>query len=72
MIAATPPSARTVGERARGALELLELAVDGDAQRLEGARRGIDAALRFGPRHADTARAQIARSSRAALVRRRA
>ena len=44
MMAATPPISSDARERGEQLLELLELAVDRDAQRLERARRRIDAA----------------------------
>ena len=45
MIAQRPPGASRVGERGEELLELLELAVDRDAQRLERARRRVDLRL---------------------------
>ena len=61
MIAATPPSATTSASDGEERLELLELAVHGDAQRLEGARRRVDAADARRPDGAHDGAAQIER-----------
>ena len=45
MIAHRPPGASTIGEHGEEALELLELGVDRDPQRLEGPGRGVDLGL---------------------------
>ena len=65
MSTATPPGATTVGQRREQRLELLELAVDRDAQRLERPRRRVDAADARRPDRAHDGAAQVERRLRA-------
>ena len=68
MIAATPPGASKRGSAASSALSCVELGVHRDAQRLEGARRRIDAADAARADRAHDGAAQVERGLELALL----
>ena len=62
-----PPSADDVAERGKQRLELLELAVHGDAQGLERPRGGVDAANPRGAHRAHDGAPQVERRAQLAV-----